>query len=147
VATHPRVLLIAWIVAIALGAWGEHKLPSATVGGTGGIPGSPSDAAGETLRTSFANPFIDPLVVAVSVPHHHIEDGPYLDWLRNTARTLGALPSVRKVVDYARTPQPELRSADGHVTMLLVGLASSDIEAQQRAVAEVRTAVAPLRLY
>ena len=144
-ATHPRGLLIAWVVAIALGAWGEHKLPSATIGGTGGIPGSPSDAAGETLRTSFANPFIDPLVVAVSVPHHHIEDGPYLDWLRNTARTLGALPSVRKVVDYARTPQPELRSADGHVTMLLVGLESSDIEAQQRAVVEVRGAVAPLR--
>ena len=48
-------------------------------------------------------------------------------------------------MDYARTPQPDLRSADGHVTMLLVGLASSDIEAQQRAVAEVRSAVAPLR--
>src|SRR5579862_3961725 len=39
VATHPRVLLIAWIVAIAIGAWGEYKLPGATIGGTGGIPG------------------------------------------------------------------------------------------------------------
>ena len=145
VATHPRVLLIAWVVAIALGAWGAHKLPSATIGGTGGIPGSPSDAAGTTLRTAFANPFIDPLIIAVSVPHYEIEDGPYLNWLRNAARALGTLPSVRKVVDYARTPQPDLRSADGHVTMLLIGLASSDIEAQQRAVAEVRSAVAPLR--
>jgi RND superfamily putative drug exporter len=145
VATHPRVLLIAWAVAIALGAWGEHKLPTATIGGTGGIPGSPSDAAGKTLRTAFVNPFIDPLVIAVSVPHCNIQDGPCLNWLRNAARALAALPSVRKVVDYAHTPQPELRSADGHVTMLLVGLASSDIEAQQRAVVEVRSAVAPLR--
>ena len=38
-----------------------------------------------------------------------------------------------------------MRSADGHVTFLLVGLASSDIEAQQRAVVAVRGAVAPLR--
>jgi putative drug exporter of the RND superfamily len=145
VATHPRGLLIAWVVAIALGAWGEHKLPGATIGGTGGIPGSPSDAAAKTLRAAFANPFIDPLIVAVSVPHHDIEDGPCLNWLRNAARALATLPSVRKVVDYTRTPQPEPRSADRHVTMLLVGLASSDIEAQQRAVAEVRSAVAPLR--
>ena len=94
-ATHPRVVLIAWVVAIALGAWGEHKLPGATIGGTGGIPGSRSDAAAETLRTAFANPFIDPLVIAVSVPHYNIEDGRCLDWLRNAARALGALPSVR----------------------------------------------------
>jgi putative drug exporter of the RND superfamily len=145
VATHPRALLIAWVVAIALGAWGEHKLPSATIGGTGGITGSPSDAAAMTLRTDFTNPFINPLVVAVSIPHQEIEDAACLDWLKNAARTLGTLPAVSKVVDYAHTPQPDLRSADGHVTMLLVGLASSDIEAQQRAVAEVRRAVAPLR--
>ena len=60
VATHPRVVLVAWIVAIALGAVGAHKLPEVAVGGTAGIPGSASDSANEALRTQFANPFIDP---------------------------------------------------------------------------------------
>jgi len=145
VATHPRAVLIAWVAAIALGAWGDYRLPGATVGGTGGIPGSPSDTAANTLRTAFTNPFINPLVVAVSVPHSKLEDAAYLDWVRNAGRVLGALASVRKVEDYAQTPEPQLRSGDGHVTMLLVGLASSTAEAQQRAVAEVRAALAPLR--
>jgi putative drug exporter of the RND superfamily len=145
VATHPRAVLIAWVVAIAFGAWGEHKLPSVTIGGTGGIPGSPSDTAAKTLRTAFANPFINPLIVAVSLPHARIDDPACLNWIRNAAGVLGTLPSVRKVADYADTPRPELRSPDGHVTMLLVGLVSSDVEAQQRAVGAVRTAIAPLR--
>jgi RND superfamily putative drug exporter len=38
-----------------------------------------------------------------------------------------------------------LRSSDGHVTLLLVGLASTDKETEQRAVVQVRDAVAPLR--
>jgi putative drug exporter of the RND superfamily len=145
VALHPRTVLIAWIVAIALGAWGEHKLSSVTIGGTGGIPGSPSDTAAKTLRTAFANPFIDPLVVAVSVPRHNLDEGPYLNWVKEAARALSALAAVRKVADYADTPEPQLRSVDGHVTMLLVGLASGTVEGQQHAVAEVRTALAPLR--
>jgi putative drug exporter of the RND superfamily len=38
-----------------------------------------------------------------------------------------------------------MRSADGHVTMLLVGLSATDNEAVQKAVAVVREAVGPLR--
>ncbi len=145
VATHPRIVLIGWIVAILLGAWGEHRLPQVVVGGAGDIPGSPSGAAAKALRTQFSNPFIDPLVVAVSAPRLRIDTEPYLAWARNAARVLGALPEVRRVADYSRTHDAHMRSADGHVTFLLVGLASSDIEAQQRAVVAVRGAVAPLR--
>ena len=41
-ATHPRTILFAWIVAIALGAWGEYRLPDATVGGAAGAYGGTS---------------------------------------------------------------------------------------------------------
>ncbi|HTB27832.1 MAG TPA: MMPL family transporter, partial [Steroidobacteraceae bacterium] len=144
-AIHPRVVLLGWIVAIALGAVGAHKLPAVAVGGTAGIPGSPSILAGDALRTEFSNPFIDPLVLAVSAPRLNVDDAPYLSWIQNAARVLGALPSVRRVADYAGTHDPEMRSSDGHVTLLLVGLASADKEAEQRAVVQVREAVAPLR--
>jgi putative drug exporter of the RND superfamily len=138
-------VLLGWLVAIVLGAVGAHRLPTVAVGGTAGIPGSPSAAAGDELRTRFSNPFIDPLVVAVSAPRLKVDEASYLAWLRNAARALSAVPSVRRVADYSETHDPQMRSADGHVTLLLVGLASSDKEAEQRAVVRVRDAVAPLR--
>ncbi|MGD0493809.1 MAG: MMPL family transporter [Steroidobacteraceae bacterium] len=144
-AIHPRVVLLGWLVAIALGAVGAHKLPTVAVGGTAGIPGSPSAAAADALRTAFSNPFIDPLVVAVSAPRLTVDDPVYLAWLRRAAHAFAAVPSVRRVADYSQTHDPQMRSADGHVTMLLVGLASVDKETEQRAVVRVRDAAAPLR--
>lgn len=145
VARHPRGVLIGWVVAIAFAAVGAHKLPEAAVGGTDGIPGSPSAAADHELHADFDNPFIDPLVVAVSAPHLSVDAAPYRNWIVQAAQALGALPSVRQVADYAGTGQAQMRSADGHVTLLLVGLGSADVPAQQRAVVQVRQAVAPLR--
>ena len=69
VARHPWWFLGAWVIAIALGALGSHRLDRVTVGVEGGVAGSPSHRAGEVLRTEFSNPFLDPLVVAVSAPH------------------------------------------------------------------------------
>ena len=103
VARHPRVVLLGWIVAITLGAIGAHKLPTVAIGGTAGIPGSPSIAAADALRSQFSNPFIDPLVIAVSAPRLDVDRAPYLTWVRAAARALGALPSVRRVADYSTT--------------------------------------------
>jgi RND superfamily putative drug exporter len=138
-------VLLGWVVAIALGAVGAHKLPTVAIGGTAGIPGSPSIAAADALRTEFSNPFIDPLVIAVSAPRLDVDHAPYQTWIRAAARALGALPSVRRVADYSGTHDGQMRSADGHVTLLLVGLSSTDKETEQRAVVQVREAVAPLR--
>jgi RND superfamily putative drug exporter len=132
-------------VVIAIGAWGAHKLPQVAVGGTAGVPGSPSDLAGSALRTEFTNPFIDPLVVAVSAPGLRVDQQPYLGWLTHAAKALGALPEVRQVADFTQTHDPQMRSADGHVTLLIVGVGQTDETEQQRAVAAVRDAAAPLR--
>ncbi len=144
-ATHPRTILIAWIVAIALGAWGEHKLPDVAVGGAAGVPGSPSDIANEELHTQFTNPFINPLLVAVSAPGLLIDQESYLGWVKQASSALSRVPGVARVEDYADTRNRDLRSADGHVTMIVVGLAPAKEAAQQRTVAVVRKAVAPLR--
>jgi RND superfamily putative drug exporter len=145
VAAHPKAVLVTWLIVIAVGAWGAHKLPEAAVGGTGDIDGSPSKAVSGALRSEFTNPFIDPLVVAVSAPALDIDEQPYLAWVRHAADAIGALPDVRKVSSYADTRDARMRSADGRVTMILVGLAATDIEGQQRAVVVVRSALAPLR--
>jgi putative drug exporter of the RND superfamily len=145
VAAHPRAVVATWLLVIALGGWGEHLFPAATVGGAGGITGSPAWSAGQVLRTEFANPFIDPLIVAVSAPQHDVRSKPYLDWVLRAQHLLAALPEVRKVESFASAKDAKLRSADGHVTMLVVGLVSNDNEAQQKSVATVRNALAALR--
>ncbi len=145
VAAHPRRVIAVWLVAIGCGAWGAHLLPQVAVGGTGGIPGSPSSVVALALRAEFTNPYIDPLVVAVSAPGLDVDKDPYLTWVRHAAATVGGLHEVRKVSSYADSHDAHLRSGDGHVTMLLVGLAATDNAEIQKSVAVVRDAVAPLR--
>jgi RND superfamily putative drug exporter len=145
VATHPRTILIAWILAIALGAWGEHLLPDVTVGGAAGVPGSPSNLANAALRKEFSNPFINPLIVAVSAPGLDVSKEPYLGWVRQASKALAQLPGVARVEDYADTQNADLRSTDGRITMLIVGLTGAEESAQQRDVAAVRAAAATWR--
>jgi RND superfamily putative drug exporter len=145
VAAHPRGILAAWVVIIALGAWGAHRLPQVAIGGTGGIEGSPSRVAGDTLRQDFDDAFIDPLVVAVAAPRLDVDQEPYRAWVAHTAEVVGALPEIKRVSAYSGTHDPHMRSADGHVTLLLAAPAASDNVAQQRAVVAVRGALKPLR--
>ena len=145
VAGHPRRVIAAWLVVIALGSWGSHLLPTVAVGGAGGIAGSPSSVVAEALRADFNNPFIDPLVVAVSAPALDVGKEPYLAWVKRAATALAALQDVRKVESYADARDSRLRSVNGHVTMLLAGLAATDNVEVQKSVSAVRAAVAPLR--
>jgi len=141
VAMHPLSVIAVWAITIAIGAWGAHELPSVAVGGTGGIEGSPSKAVSVLLRSDFTNPYINPLIVAVSAPQLDIRATPYQEWVRQTGKILSALPAVSKVASYLDTQDPGMRGADGHSTLLLVGLTATDNEAQQRAVVVVRAAV------
>jgi len=145
VAAHPRPILVAWVAAIALGAWGAHKLPEAAVGGVSGIAGSPSKAASDALHNEFDNPLLDPLVIAVSAPDLRVDAEPYRGWVQRTAARLSGMSEIRRVHSVADSSDPKLRSTDGHVTMLIAGLAAHDIPTRERAVVTVRAALAPLR--
>jgi len=140
---HPWLVLAAWSIAVVLGAWGAHRLPQVTLGVEGGVPGSPSRRAADALRSEFNNPFIDPLVVAVSAPHLQIESTPYLAWIAETGHALAAVPGVRRVANYADERDARLRSTDGRVTTLLVGLTPLTHSGRQQAVIAVRGALAP----
>ncbi len=145
VAARPWRFICAWVLALLLGAWGAHRLPDAVLGGISGVPGSASKAAGEALRNEFDTPFLDPLVVAVSVPALRVDQGALRDWILRAAARLAALPEVRRVRSLADGDDAQLRSADGHLTMLFVGLAARDESGREHAVAGVRGALAPLR--
>jgi RND superfamily putative drug exporter len=140
---HPWLVLALWFVAIALGAWGAHRLPQVTLGVEGGVPGSPSRRAAEALRSDFNNPFIDPLVVAVSAPQLQVDKPPFLAWVAETAHALTTVPGVRRVASYADDRDARLRSGDGRVTTLLVGLTAVSHSGRQQGVVAVRSALAP----
>lgn len=144
VVRRPWWILAAWSVAIALGAWGSHRLGQVTMGVRGGVPDSPSRRADDALRRDFTNPFLDPLVVAVSAAHLRVDETAYFNWVQATARDLAALPGVRRVASYAEDRDAHLRSADGRVTMLLVGLTATDNAGRERGVRAVRAALKPL---
>jgi RND superfamily putative drug exporter len=143
VVRHPWWVVAAWIAAIVLGAWGEHRLAQVTLSVQAGVPGSPSRRAADALRSGFSNPFTDPVVVAVSAPHLRVDAPPYLSWLKETGRVLAALPAVRRVASYADARDDRLRSADGTVALLLVGAPAEGNSARQQAVIAVRAALAP----
>jgi putative drug exporter of the RND superfamily len=143
VARRPWWFLCAWALAIALGALGSHRLTQVTVGVEGGVPDSPSRRADEALRRDFSNPFLDPLLVAVSAPQLNVAQRPYFDWLRTTGQALTHLPQVRRVKSFADERDAQFASRDGHATMLLLGLAPGDNSARQQAVLAVRATLAP----
>jgi RND superfamily putative drug exporter len=140
---HPWATVALWLIAILLGAWGAHRLPHLSVGVEAGVPGSPSKRADDVLRSEFNNPFIDPLVVAVSAPHLSIDAVPYLGWLKETGRILAAVPSVRRIDSYAEGNDERLRSKDRHSTTLLLGLGATTHSERQQAVIAVRASLAP----
>jgi putative drug exporter of the RND superfamily len=143
VARRPWWFLGAWLVAIALGAVGAHRLGQVTVGVEGGVPDSPSRRAAEALHREFSNPFLDPVVVAVSAPQLRVEQQPYFGWLQHATQALTRLPEVHRVKSFTDERDARLRSRDGHVTMLVVGLAAGDNAARQQAVLAIRAALAP----
>ena len=140
---RPWLVIGVWLLAILLGAWGKSQLPRVTLGVEGGVPDSASRRAAEALRNEFSNPYIDPLVVAVSTPHLQADTPGYRNWTEETRRILAAVPGVQKVRGYADADDPQLRSADGRVTALLVGVIPAPNDARQQLVLRVRRALLP----
>jgi len=145
VARHPILVVSIWAVAIGFGAWGAVAFPGVAVGGAASVAGSASQRVDTTLRRDFDDPFLDPLIVAVSMSRYSIGEPRFAAWDRRAAAALRALPDVSRVASYTDGGDPSLRSADGRSTLLLVGLKPMSEAGQHRAVKHVRAALAPLR--
>ena len=139
-----RVLAI-WIAAILTAAWGAQQLPAVVVGGSGALKGSPSQRMDAVLQAEFANPYVQPLIVAISSTRYTVDDAEYLAWIGDAAASLSRLPEVRRVASYADSRDSRLRSVDGHETLLMVGLNATDVAQQERAVPAVRAALKALK--
>jgi RND superfamily putative drug exporter len=146
VGAHPRRVLICWAAAIVLGVWGGTKFPGAALGGSVGLYGSPSKAVSDALRSEFDDSLLDPLIAVAASPRLSVDGQAFLEWDRDTAKALRALPEIKTVADYASLHDPHLRSASGHETILLIGLSATDMRTRQQAVPRVRAALAPLGL-
>jgi RND superfamily putative drug exporter len=136
---------LAWVVVIACGSWGAHRLPDLAVGAAGGVAGSPSDRANAQLRRDFGDVFADPVILAVSAPALGIDVDPLRSWTLDAAASLRSLGEVSAVKGYWDTHDPRLRGGDGHVTLLRVTFVDGSKAGEQRAVVAVRQALAPLR--
>jgi RND superfamily putative drug exporter len=145
VARHRLLVVAIWLIAILAGAWTARQLPAVVIGGSGALSASPSQRMSEILRTEFDHPTVEPLVVALSSPRYRIEDPEFHDWIATAAGQLRALPEVRQVVDYAATGDMQLRSADGHCTLLLVALDATAAGDRERAVPLIRRALAEIK--
>ncbi len=144
-AGHPWRVVAAWTLAVGLGAWGSSRFDGAAQNGTSGLYGSASYAVDRALATEFSNPFLQPLVVVASAPALDVDGAALAGWTREAAAALRALPGIAAVADHADAPDPQLRSPDGHLSILLVGLEKNDVPSQQRAVPLIRAALAPWR--
>ena len=145
IAARPVPFLVGWAIVIGLGVWGGGRFSDAAQGGTAGLYGSQSKAVSDALLSEFDNPFLDPLMVVIETRKFRADDEAVLAWTRDGARLLRGMPEVKQVAAYADRLDPQLRSTDGRQMTMLVGLAATDVPAQQRAVPRVREALEPLR--
>ena len=145
VASHPRRVVAFWAIAIALGSWGAWVFPSVAIGGAASLSGSASKDVDDALHAEFRNPYLDPLIVVVSTPRMTADQAAFSAWEGRAVRALGVLADVSGIETYQNSRDPSLRSADGHMSALVVGVAAKDEAGQHRAVAHVRAALEPLR--
>ena len=102
------------------GRHGEQKLPSVAIGGTGGIPGSASDAAADAHRRVHQS--VHRSVGRCSDLAPRLDDGPALIDVGSSRRARSApCPRCAGWPITRTTHDAQMRSADGHVTLLLVG--------------------------
>ncbi|MDB5097563.1 MAG: hypothetical protein JWM80_1984 [Cyanobacteria bacterium RYN_339] len=141
---HRYAVLVVCLLFGALGAWGATGVQNALYGSTVEITGTPSHRVAEALRGEFDNPFAELAVITVKSLNHTLEEPGYLAAVAEMEAALRARPEVKKVVGPADRPDARLRSADGHLGMILVGLAAGSVQEGERAVPKLRAAIKPV---
>lgn len=142
---HRIAVIVAWIALVAMASVGAARLPGALLEGTAEIPGSASQHVDHVLARRFDNPFTRLLLVAFSSDRLTVRDPAYRKWLGQAEATLETQPAVARTVSILDRPDARLQSADGHQTIVMVGLKAMGLQDQQRAVPELRRAMAPIR--
>jgi putative drug exporter of the RND superfamily len=143
IARHPWPVIGAWTLIGIAASFGARELPALARGGSGVLDDSAAQRVGAELNRAFADPWVDPLALAVASDAYQRGDPHLTSVLACSQQTLAARDEVRKVTrleDAAGRPVP--RPA---YEALLIALRADDLEAQERAVPVLRAALRPCR--
>lgn len=139
---HHRLLLVVWGVLVVMAGAVAGRLEGRLQPGTGDLPGSPSDRTAHVIRTRFANPYTQSMVVVLDARG---EASRTREVVHDLAAALRALPEVREVTLPGDTGSPPgLVSPEHHRQVLLVGLGAVSRREAERVVERLRTAIAPV---
>jgi RND superfamily putative drug exporter len=140
---HRYLVLVICLFLGVLGGWGALGVQNALYGSTLEITGTPSYQVARALRKDFDNPFAELAVVTVKSPGHTLDEPGYQAAVAEIEAALRATPEVKKVLGPADRKDARLRSADGHIGMILVGLAAATVQEGEKAVPKLRAAIKP----
>jgi putative drug exporter of the RND superfamily len=133
------------MVIVLVSALAAAKLETALVAGSGSIAGSQSERVEQLLQNEFPNPFTRSLLLTLSSARYTVDDIHYRQWIADAAQRLHELPEVQQIATYLDTQAMGLRSADGHHTVLSIGLRAASFEEEERGVPILRAALNGLK--
>jgi putative drug exporter of the RND superfamily len=141
---HARVVLLAWLAALAFAAVGAHRVPQLLMSGSGDIPGSESLYVDQLLRTEFADAQPQLLVLALRSPSLDREPGAASALLRALRARWTASPSVARVVVEDDLVDRRLAPAAGTGHLALISLNAANVREAEQAIPILRAAAVPL---
>jgi RND superfamily putative drug exporter len=133
-------VLTGWAVVLVAAAAGARQLPALLSGGSGDIPASASLRADGLLRTEFANPYTQMLVLAIRSPSLERDPAFRARMFRTLQARWSASPMVAAVMteenlaDQRLLPQP----GTGHVAF--IGLKAANVREAEQAIPVLRAA-------
>lgn len=142
-ARRPWLFVAAWLLLMAAAVPLAQQLPGRLSKAAMGVPGSESTAVSSLLQRDFANPFVEPLLVAVRSKRFRVTDPPFQASLNMLAHDLRRSPAVARVMAPGDAGLKQgLVGPDDHTAVVLVGPAGGPEEAGG-AVAAVRDLARP----
>lgn len=140
---HKWMVLFFWLFLLASGTVGTTQLPGRLLGGSGSIEGSDSHRVEMVLQNEFGNPFSRSLVAVIHSPRYTVESAVYQGWLAEIEKTLTDSSEVKAVATWAQQKSLDLRSPDGHGTLVMIGLDAETREAEELQVPVLRRLLEP----
>jgi RND superfamily putative drug exporter len=137
-------VVAAWVVVLALAVVGARRLPALLSGGSGDIPDSASLRADSLLRTEFANPYTQMLVLALRSPSLEREPEAVARIFRTLQTRWQTSPLVAAVMTEENLPDQRLlpRPGSGHVAY--IGLKAANVREAEQAIPVLRMAAEPV---
>ena len=140
------LIVLAWtvlgVIVVPVASDVTHRLQ---VGGQN-LRRAESTRAETMIRERFATDFSAFSVLVVKHESLTVDDAAYGAYLDSLSRALSRLPFVLKTLDWRRVGQTmELRSADGHITLLIAGLRQINDNDPTSYTPQIREAVAAMK--